>query len=506
MLLKVVFFSSILCFYLVQVRGQCDVSCPDSCYVNNQGVNTLCEIIIDDDKFINAGLTPLPGSVDLRLNLSGTVTKLSFVLITQNVVISLLTEELDEITNVQLNGPFKLENDFFRNFPNIQILSLDKVVFSAFPVFRYNFKLVTMECVDIEVTSGSTDIGWSFINGLDSLVSIKFVSSARFEPGYVFNGLDALTKIEFDKVDFSVAVASAFESLDKLIEVSLTNAKISNLELIPISVRNTIVELDLTNNLMNELNLDNFKGFAALTNLVLANNRFTRLVRALFLETPLLDTLDLSGNEIKTIETATFYITTNLRSVLLVGSLIRTMEYTVIAPLVSLELFALDGNLLDCDCSLFWVALFRDKFGKSFESGTNANCVAPLEEVNNKVYDSATYEKCDHNYSCFCIGSGSNLDCQGEYECLLGVPTTNAASTTFAINATIAINGTSNTTLSQGTTEPPDNSVDFIGLQISILIVFFGIIILFVLFTVVVVTIVVCCCCCNDDKRWSIIV
>ena len=483
---KLFAFSIILCLFVEQTSSQCTVTCPDICYVNNQGVSSICELIIDEDKLTNAGLNPFPGTVELRLNLSEIVTKVSFVLLVQTstLAINLVTGELHRIVNIQLNGAFVLESKLFRNFPNLQVLSLKKVIFSEFPVFRYNLKLVTLECVDNEVSSGATDLTVSFINGLDSLVSIKFVCSAKVVSGLVFTDLDALSKIEFDKVDFSGASSSTFGNLNKLVEVSLMNAKISNLELIPIEVRNTIVKLELTNNFINELNQNNFKGFGALTELILVNNKFTKLERTHFQETPLLDTLDLSRNQIKSIETTTFYATLNLKTVLLVDSLLKSLHYHVLAPLVELELFALDGNPLTCDCTLFWIALFHQKFGKSFETGTNAKCIAPVEELNKKVFLLDTYETCDHNYSCFCIGSGSNLGCEGEYECLLGVPATNAIL---------------NTIVPMVTTVPPNTSIDFVGLQISLIIGFLGVIIVFVLFTFVVVSICICCCCCNDN-------
>ena len=493
MLLKLSVLSSILCLLVARVGGVCVLSCSDTCHVTFQGVGAICDLIIDEAKLSNAGLAPLPSSVDMRLNLPETVTKISFILLIESVSIHLVSDELDDVTNIHLTGPFALDSDFFRNFSKLRILSLDEVVFSAFPIFRLNLKLVTLECVDIKVSSGTKEITWSFINGLEDLVSIKFDFPATFSSSLILYGLISLTRIEIANVDFSGAVAGSFGELVKLVDVSLSNAKISNLELIPNSVRNNIVELKLANNLLDELDTENFRGFNSLTKLDLSNNRFTKLVRTLFSEAPLLDTLDLSGNQIKSIETATFYATRQLRSVLLVDSLIATLDYNVLAPLVALEVFSLDGNPLICDCALFWVALFYEKFGKSFESGTNANCVAPIEQLNNKLYELDTYEMCDANYSCFCIGSGSDLECEGEYECLLGFPATNSTTDATA-------------TLPDEPTMPRDTSVGFLGLQISLLIGFLGFFLLFALCIFVVVTICCCCCCCNSDDRNTVYV
>ncbi|KAI6656747.1 hypothetical protein LOD99_16050 [Oopsacas minuta] len=159
--------------------------------------------------------------------------------------------------------------------------------------------MVTLECVDIEVSSGATDISWSFIAGLDSLTYVKFICEAQVNAENspsAFVGLDSLTKIEFDKVDFSVALPSVFETIITLVEVSITNAGILNLEFIAPEIRDGILELDLTSNSINEERTDNFNGFVNLTRLILVDNGFTKLERVLFQEMQRLDTLDLSDN------------------------------------------------------------------------------------------------------------------------------------------------------------------------------------------------------------------
>ena len=482
----------------VPICYPCALECSDICYVRYEGNSSSdCTLVIDESDLTSAGLTGT--STDLEIVLSEVVTKIKIVLLVESSAISvtLVTGEHDKITIVTLNGPFILASDFFRSFPKLEELSVTEVIFSDFPSFRTNFNIVTLNCVDIEVSSGATDITWTFVAGLDKMVSLKFVCDARVtadNSASSFTGLYSLTKIEFDQVDLSGATTSVFGNLFGLTEVSLTNGGILNLDFIASDIRGSVLLLDLTSNSLNEQKTDNFDGFSNVSELVLVDNRFTSLNRQIFQQMPLLRNLDLSDNQIRTISTDTFYATLSIRNIILKNSVISTLDYSILSPLLHLQLLALDGNPLECDCDTFWVAQFHEEFEKSFESGTDANCVAPLESIGDKVYDLETYQNCDHNFTCYCLDSNATINCDTEYECMIGLPITTETATTATSVTNTTIAPTNVTTMA-----PVDVSISEQELiLIYSLIGVFGFII-FVIFCILC-SCICCCYCCYDTK------
>lgn len=491
----------------VSVCYPCTLECSDICYVRNEGSSSSnCNLIIDESALTSAGLTGT--STNLEIVLSEVVTRINIVLLVASSAISvtLVAAEHDTITVVTLNGPFLLADDFFRFFPKLELLSVTGTIFSDFPSFRANFKMVTLNCVDIQVSSGAQDITWTFVAGLSDLVSLKFIGEARVTAANSpssFVGLDSLTKIEFDQVDFSGAATSVFEGLSGVTEVALTNGMILNLDFIASGIRGSILVLDLSSNSLNELQTDSFVGFSNVSELVLADNRFTRLNIQIFQQMPLLDILDLSDNQITTIETATFYATSAIRSIKLKNSVISTLDYSILAPLLKLQLFALDGNPLKCDCDTFWVARFHDEFGKLFESGTGANCVAPVENIGKKVYDLETYQDCNQNFTCYCVGSNSTIGCDTSYECMTVVPTVPPV-TTVTTNTTNITNATN-------ATMAPTNATTVVPVDVSLsepeLILIFSLLGVFgfvVLALIIALLLCICCCCCCYDTKYIV--
>ena len=470
--------------------------------MKNEGSSSSnCNLIIDASALASAGLTGT--STNLEIVLSAVVTRINIVLLVASsaTAVTLVAGEHDKITIISLNGEFLLASDFFRFFPKLEDLSVTGVVFSAFPSFRTNFKMVTLNCVDIEVSSGETDITWTFVAGLNSLVSLKFVCTSRVtadNSASSFLGLDSLTKIELNRVDLSAAATSVFQDLSGLTEVSLTDGGILDLDFIASEIRGSILILDLTSNSLNEEKTDNFDGFLNVSELVLVDNLFTRLSRQIFQHMPLLDILDLSDNQIRTIATDTFYATSSIRSIRLKNSVISTLDYAILAPLLDLQLFALDGNPLDCDCDTFWVARFHDEFGKLFESGTDANCIAPVENIGDKVYELDTYQNCDQNFTCYCFDSNVTVNCDTEYVCMLTPPTLPPVVTTNVTNVTLA---PTNATIVV-TVIPVVPLTEQELILIYSLVGIFGLI---VLALIICLFVCICCCCCCYETKYDIV-
>ena len=195
--------------------------------MRNEGSSSSnCNLIIDESALTSAGLTGT--STNLEIVLSEVVTRINIVLLVASSAISvtLVAAEHDTITVVTLNGPFLLADDFFRFFPKLELLSVTGTIFSDFgKIFGLTLEMVTLNCVDIQVSSGAQDITWTFVAGLSDLVSLKFIGEARVTAANSpssFVGLDSLTKIEFDQVDFSGAATSVFEGLSGVTECVVT--------------------------------------------------------------------------------------------------------------------------------------------------------------------------------------------------------------------------------------------------------------------------------------------
>ena len=476
--------------YLEPINSACVLQCSDVCYVNDD-LNTLeCELLIDREKLVEVGLSQSAVSTNLEINLSATVTEIKFAFIQDQsnpLTLSLISQDSLSLRTISIDGPVTLSADqFFRPYPNLESVKLGRTVVSEFPTFRFNHKLVTLTLTGVSADSNSITAG--FVSFLDTLVSIIFDCDSQIEftsPG-VFEGLTALTKLQLNRVDLSAVNPATFAPLSALKEVSLQNAKLSNLDSMP--TRAQIETLNLASNSLDETKL-HFSGFESLTWLRLADNSFTRLNGTLFEGTPLLEYLDLSGNQISHISNDTFE-DTKLKSVILVDSQLTHLNYAVLAPLVDLTVFALDGNPLECDCGLHWVSLLHVSFQISFDVSSNSKCNSPASLSDHDVTSADNYAACNQNVTCYCDGAGSDSKCDVRYYCgTMPEPSSNPNSTTSASTESTPI-------------APiiPSN-VAFTGIRVEVLLGILGVIFLIILFVIICLSICFCYyCCCKSDK------
>ena len=503
-------FSTLFVIYLGRIHSACVLECPDTCYINNVINTSECELLIDRAKFVAGGLDQSAVSTDLTLNLSGTVTEIKFAFIqgqSDPLTVNLISQESMAIRVISIDGPMTLTNQFFRQYPNLESVKLGRTIGTDFPTFRFNHDLATLEFSG--VSPDSNGITAAFVSYLDALVSIIFDCESVIEfsaPG-VFDGLTALTKLELNRVDLSGANPLTFAPLSAVKEVSIQNAQLSNLDSMP--TRAQIESLNLASNNLDETGL-HFSGFDSLTWLGLSENSFTRLNRTLLEGMPLLEHLDLSGNQIREISNDTFE-DTELRSVNLVDSQLTRLNYEVLAPLVDLTLFALDGNPLECDCGLQWVSLFHSIFEVDFNVDSNAVCGTPADSSGRDIVSAENFESCNPNVTCYCSGEGSDLNCSGTYYCgliprpiiLATTIPSNATNATVPVNATIHANATNATnTPSEDTLAPPTlPPFQAGGVPVEVVLGITGVIFVIIFAVVVFFSFCFCYyCCCKGDK------
>ena len=346
-----------------------------------------------------------------------------------------------------------------------------------------------MECEGISAVTNSITSG--FFSYIDTLVTIIFDCESRIEASSseAFQGLTALTKLDLNRVDLSGAHANTFAPLSAVKTVSLRNAKLTSLDSLP--TRSQIESLNLDTNDLNE-SKQHFSGFQQLTWLSLKGNKFTLLGGTLFQGTPLLEYLDLSSNQIRTISNDTFG-NTKLKSVKVVDNQLTHLDYNVLAPLVSLTLFALDGNQLECDCGLHWVNLFHNTFQVNFSMSSNNKCQSPALSSGRAIISADNYANCNQNVTCYCSGTGSNLNCVGVYYCGL-------------IPEPIVLTNTSTAT-PEATLQPTNPAnVNFVGTRIEVILGILGVIFLLICVFLICLSVCFCYYCCCKSKRFRLYV
>ncbi|XP_050537870.1 connectin-like isoform X2 [Daktulosphaira vitifoliae] len=177
----------------------------------------------------------------------------------------------------------------------------------------------------------------------------------------VFAGLPMLRKLFMEKNNISYIAEGAFESLRKLEELDLSENHLTG----PLSRYVflglvSLKRLDMRTNRIERIGPEAFAELVNLEELVLEDNSIRSIDGSGYLGLPNLQRLSLSSNRLRMLDDRTFVHLEKLRFLDIRYNNLQSLTYATLEPLVNKMrnlsvVIHMQGNVLECDCSLLWM-------------------------------------------------------------------------------------------------------------------------------------------------------
>ncbi|KAM9456806.1 toll-like receptor 5b [Clarias gariepinus] len=195
------------------------------------------------------------------------------------------------------------------------------------------FKDMSMTVLDLSQNSFSVDIAVRFFKAIRGTKIHKLIlnSSGSMGKGVWFNNMK-----DPDRDTFKDLAESGIKDLD------LSKARIFVLKNLVFSHMPDLVELSLANNLINQIESEAFYGLDKLQKLNLDHNLLNKIQSGTFKNLPSLKTLDLSNNNLKLLMSGSFQGLPNLANLFLSENSLQSLH--TLANLPSLRLLYVDNN------------------------------------------------------------------------------------------------------------------------------------------------------------------
>ena len=385
-----------------------------------------------DNELTQAGVASSFQVVRLLLDFHSNITRvdLRFVATPRQRILVEVTREQFDIKVLYLLGKFEIpERNWFKNFPLLKLLVLQRVFFpTGIPIFNDLRHITRIYSDKTEISGFNLILGDDFISGLPKLDFLYFrtqntgiitVGSAN-----VFNQLSALTSLNFYRISFSSVSPNVLKPLVNLKSFVVIFGLISDTAFLQQSELRNIEQINLAFN--NLYSIEVFGNYPKLTKLALFNNEVFDLVRSDFTGLRALKSLDLHSNRVRNMNDDVFYELRDIKTMNLISNQISTVSSRQFEHLQSLSAVDLSGNSLICDCSFKWISEVSSKYGVNFEGecigGDNngklitdpTNYVNCVERLALGCFNRSNI--CRENSRCVSYGATFLCPCIGGYE------------------------------------------------------------------------------------------
>ena len=196
-------------------------------------------------------------------------------------------------------------------------------------------------------------------NGLKSLVHLHLSGNGiEYMDDGVFTELKALEELWMSDNEITTIGKDALAGLDSLIVLKIWANKVKNIEAKTFTELGRLKELWLSENLLENIGSEMFTGLEQLEVLNLAWNELVSIETDALTSMENLKTLDLRYNYLTKLNSSTFHGLQNLENLVLSHNNLVTMEPAMFSTTSGLPrplYLSLDGNPLQCDCSLCWM-------------------------------------------------------------------------------------------------------------------------------------------------------